>query len=118
MNESGTGVVTERFDYENVKRIMNVDANQTKQEAKKALDEGTEYLNASVGLSINPENPAVAMAGTAAANIAAKWGNLAVKFDDFVKEIDRRIENANDFYIQNKGFEANAQSTVGGGAQR
>jgi len=106
---------TEVFDYENVKRIMNTDANETKLAAKKALDEGSEALRESVGLSINPENPAVAMAGNAAANIAAKWGNLSSEFEAFVREIDRRIENANTVSQTNQGFESTAQSTVGNG---
>lgn len=106
--------VTEIFKYDDVKRIMNTDANETKLAAKKALDEGTEALKEAVGLAINPESPAVAMAGNAAANIAAKWDNLAVEFEAFVAEINRNIENANLVSNTNQGFESTAQSTVGG----
>ena len=55
------------------------------------------------------------MAGNAAANIAAKWGNLSSEFEAFVREIDRRIENANTVSQTNQGFESTAQSTVGNG---
>ena len=107
--------ITEKFDYAQVKRIMNEETNEIKAEAKRALDDGTAALKESVGLSVNPDSPAVAMAGNAAANIAAKWDNLSAEFNAFVAEIDKRIENANTVASTNQGFESTAQSTVGSG---
>ena len=106
--------ITERFEYDDVKRVMNVEANDTKAAAKKTLDEGTEALKEAVG-KINPESPGMALAGQAATNIAAKWNNLAAEFDAFVREIDKRIENANTVSNMNKGLEQTTQQTVGGG---
>lgn len=104
---------TEVFEYAMVKKVMNEDAASAKQNAKAALDKGTEELKSSIGLSINPENPGVAMAGNAAANIAAKWDNLSAEFDRFVQEINTRIENANAVAAADQAFESEVQGTVG-----
>ena len=107
-------MATEVFEYADVKRVMNEEVNENKNAARAALRAGSEALRASVGRNINPESAEVGLSGAAGANIEAKWTQLEAEFDAFVREIDKRIENANMVSNLNRGFESQQAQSIGG----
>ena len=107
-----SGGVTEVFDYNRVKKVMNDDAENSKLEARAALQRGTEAVKAAIS-----RDRGTALSGAAGANIVAKWDSLSAAFEDFVKEINTRIENANLVGKKDQEFESTLSSYVGSSNQ-
>lgn len=106
--------VTENFEYAMVKKVMNEDAGLCKSNAKAALNRGTEAMNAAIGGNLG-ESSQMALTGSAGQQINSKWTTLSQEFENFVREIDTRIENANLVGSTNQSFESTVSAYVGNG---